>query len=117
MGMGKLFTILFIMLAFGLLPYIHNFGFIYGIFLGFIILPNVATTEDEYELKRDIKVYIVLRVLAIIVVIALTAAGFVMFYHIQYTQTTAIAMFNCPFGDDFCQKFHRGQHLEEREIE
>jgi len=118
---GKLMLILFFALLFGLLPmvdnYAHIFGFLYGILLGFPLLPTIPTADEEEEpeeYKRETRINLAVNILCLFFAILLTILAVFLFYFKQDLQSSAIAWFNCPFGDKFCQNFNQGQELEDR---
>ena len=122
--MGKLILILFVALLFGLLPmvdnYAHIFGFLYGILLGFPLLPTIPAADEDDEpeaYKRETTINLVVNIVCLFLAVLLYVLGFYLFYFEQEMQSKAIALFNCPFGDKFCQNFHQGQELEPRLVQ
>jgi len=112
--LAKLCGIVIILFILGLLPYIDNFahifGFIYGFFLALIFLPYVTFGDWDRRRKR-----IQLGV-SLVIVIALTVVGFILFYVVQDIDTKGVEYFNCiKINENFCKNFHQGRNLEERE--
>ena len=124
MYLGKLMLLLFVALLFGLLPmvdnYAHMFGFLYGILLGFPLLPTIPTTDEDEDpegYKRETTINLIVNILCLLLAIGLTVLGVFLFFIKQDAQSTAIAWFNCPFGDSFCRNFNQGQQLEPRLVQ
>lgn len=109
----KMSFIALILFICGLLPYVDNFahifGFIYGFLSSLAFLPYV--TFGKWDLRRKrIQVIVALAML-----IALTAAGCVLFYVEQEFNCPGCEYLNCiPLTSNFCDNSHKGQKLQPR---
>lgn len=112
-AIGKLCVVVLVLFVVGLLPYIDNFshlfGFLHGFFLALIFLPYVSFGKWDRRRKR------IQIVVALIFVVSLTTAGFVLFYIVQYKFPYDVSYLNCiPITRKFCENFNHGQGLEPR---
>ncbi|KAL8561230.1 hypothetical protein ACOMHN_024486 [Nucella lapillus] len=87
---------------FGLLPWFDNwshiFGFIFGFFLAFALIPYVSF--GKFDRRR--------KIMTIIICLGITIGGFfvliLIFYIAPLTECKMCKYFNCiPFTEDFCQ--------------
>ncbi|KAL1452942.1 hypothetical protein WDU94_007124 [Cyamophila willieti] len=97
----KLLTITFILLLFGLLPWVDNFahlfGFLFGFLLSYALLPFVSFGPYDRQ-KKIFLIWVCLIFVVVFFVILL-----LLFYLIPIYDCELCSYFNCiPFTSEFC---------------
>ncbi|KAI5723596.1 hypothetical protein M8J76_008494 [Diaphorina citri] len=97
----KLLTITFILLLFGLLPWVDNFahlfGFLFGFLLSYALLPFVSFGPYDRQ-KKIFLIWVCLMFVIIFLVVLL-----LLFYLIPIYDCELCSYFNCiPFTNEFC---------------
>ncbi|XP_057323391.1 inactive rhomboid protein 1 isoform X2 [Microplitis mediator] len=100
-ALTKLIFILMGFLVLGVLPwvdnYAHFFGFIFGFFASYALLPFISF--GEYDRRRKI----ILIWICLVLILGLFALLLALFYNIPVYECEICKLFNCiPFTRDFC---------------